>query len=321
MAEGNGIMVYSDDPDLTVEMLGKAREIADDLRCELTAVIIGHNVAEKADELAKYGAEKVVAIDDPSLERFQVDRYLSALHGLVTDKKLKIVMVGSTRNGKPLAAKLAMRLDAGCIPDCVKLTIADGKLVGERMTYGGNAMAKMTFKSDPQIVTVPARAFEKPPMKESKGQVEKVAVKFDEAKTETIDVKPSAASSVRIEDAQVIVSCGRGLEKKEDKALLDDLSNAMCGQVGCSRPLAEDRKWFTEWIGLSGHKVRPKLYVACGISGVIQHVAGIRDSRIIVAINKDPEAPINEVADYAINGNLYEILPALTQAIKKQLQK
>jgi electron transfer flavoprotein alpha subunit len=123
-----------------------------------------------------------------------------------------------------------------------------------------------------------------------------------------------------VEEAQVIVSCGRGLEKKEDRALLEELSQVLCGQVGCSRPLAEDRKWFSEWIGLSGHKVKPKLYIACGISGVIQHVAGIRDAKVIVAINKDEQAPIFEIADYGVVGNLYEILPALKEAIKKQLQ-
>jgi electron transfer flavoprotein alpha subunit len=127
-------------------------------------------------------------------------------------------------------------------------------------------------------------------------------------------------SNVRIEDAQVIVSCGRGLAKKEDKVLLDELAGALCGQVGCSRPLAEDRKWFSEWVGLSGHKVKPKLYVACGISGVIQHVAGIRDAKVIVAVNKDEQAPIFEIADYAVVGDLYQILPALKEAIHKQLK-
>jgi electron transfer flavoprotein alpha subunit len=127
-------------------------------------------------------------------------------------------------------------------------------------------------------------------------------------------------SNIRVEDADVIVSGGRGLQKKEDTALLSDLASVLGGVVGNSRPLAEDRKWFTEWVGLSGHKVKPKLYIACGISGVIQHVAGIRDAKVIVAINKDEQAPIFEVADYGVVGNLYEILPALKEAIKKQLQ-
>jgi electron transfer flavoprotein alpha subunit len=231
------------------------------------------------------------------------------------------MLIGSTRNGKPLAARLAMRLETGCVPDCARLSVDENRrLVGERITYGGNAVARVTFRSKPQIATVPARAFEKPELKERKGEIVKVDVKVEEPKTEVVETKPIEASSVKIEEADVIVSCGRGLAKKEDKALLDELATTLCGQVGCSRPLVEDRKWFTEWVGLSGHKVKPKLYIACGISGVIQHVAGIRDAKTIVVINKDEQAPIFEVADYAVVGDLYEILPALKEAIKKQLQ-
>jgi electron transfer flavoprotein alpha subunit len=194
-----------------------------------------------------------------------------------------------------------------------------GRLVGERITYGGNASARLTFKSKPQIATISFRTFEKPEPKERTGQLVKLDVKVDLPRTEVVETKPLETSSVRIEEAPIIVSCGRGLEKKEDKALLEELALVLCGQVGCSRPLAEDRKWFNEWVGLSGHKVKPKLYIACGISGVIQHVAGIRDAKVIVAINKDEQAPILEMADYIVIGNLYEILPALRDAVKKQL--
>ena len=235
--------------------------------------------------------------------------------------KPEIVLVGSTRNGKPLAARLATRLQTGCVPDCNRLSVDEqGRLIGERITYGGNAAAKIAFKTKPQIVTVPARAFEKPEPKDRDGQVVKLDVKIDEPKTEIVETKPLEISSVRIEDADVIVSCGRGLGKKEDKVLLEELATVVRGQVGCSRPLAEDRKWFSEWVGLSGHKVKPKLYIASGISGVIQHVAGIRDAKVIVAINKDPEAPIFEAADYSVVGDMYEIIPALKEAIKKQIR-
>jgi len=321
MSENNSVMVFSDKYDLALEILGKAREIADKLQTELTAVLIGHVVQKKADEMIKYGADKVYVVDNHGLERFQPEAYLGVLHHLAVSLKPEIILIGSTKNGKPLAARLATRLGTGCVPDCAKLSLDEQKrLVGERMTYGGNAMAKLTFKMKPQIATVPARAFEKPEPKDRKGQVIKLEVKMEEPKTEIVETKPLETSNVRIEEAEVIVSCGRGLEKKEDKVLLEELSTVLCGQVGCSRPLAEDRKWFSEWVGLSGHKVRPKLYIACGISGVIQHVAGIRDSKVIVAINKDPEAPIFEIADYGVVGNLYEILPALKESIKKQLQ-
>src|SRR4030043_207723 len=321
MSENKGVWVYSDKYDLTLEMLGKAREIADKLQTELATVLIGSSVQEKANELIKYGADKVYLVDSPVLDYFQAERYLSVLHNLTANYKPEILLIGSTKNGKPLAARLATRLDAGCVPDCARLSVDDQRrLIGERITYGGNAAAKMTFKTKPQIATVPSRAFEKPQPKERNGQVVKLDVKVEEPKTEIVETKPLETSSVRIEEAEVIISCGRGLEKKEDKVLLDELATVLCGQVGCSRPLAEDRKWFSEWVGLSGHKVRPKLYLACGISGVIQHVAGIRDSKVIVAVNKDEQAPIFEIADYGMEGNIYEILPALKEAIKKQLQ-
>jgi electron transfer flavoprotein alpha subunit len=321
VSENRGVWVFSEKHDLAIEMLGKGREIADKLQTELAAVLIGFNVQEKADELIKYGADKVYLVDNQALKHFQVEAYLSVLHNLAVNYKPEIILIGSTRNGKPLAARLATRLEAGCIPDCAKLSVDEyRRLIGERITYGGNAAAKITFKTKPQIATIPARAFEKPEPKARSGELVKLDVKVEESKTEVVETKPLETSSVRIEDADVIISCGRGLGKKEDKALLDELATVLCGQVGCSRPLAEDRKWFTEWVGLSGHKVKPKLYIACGISGVIQHVAGIRDAKVIVAINKDEQAPIFEVADYGVVGNLYEILPALKEALKKQLQ-
>ncbi len=322
MSEPKGVLVFSDNQDLALEILGKAREIADKLQAELSVLIIGKGVEEKAAVLARFGADNVYVVDNPALERFQAESYLSVLHNLVANYKPEIVLLGSTKNGKPLAARLATKLDVGCVPDCARLSVDEaGRLVGERMTYGGNAVAKVTFRTKPQVATVPSRAFEKPEPEERKGQLIKLDAKVEQSRLEVIETKPLETSNVRIEDASTIVSCGRGLEKKEDKVLLGDLSKVLCGQVGCSRPLAEDRKWFSEWVGLSGHKVKPKLYIACGISGVIQHVAGIRDSKVIVAINKDEQAPIFEMADYGVVGNLYEILPALKEAIKKQLQQ
>ena len=320
MSEYEGVLVFSDMYDLMLEMLGKGREIADKLQSELVVVLPRKGASDKANELVRYGADKVYVVENDALESFQAEACLGILHDLVLQHKPEVVLVGSTRNGKPLAARLATRLEAGCVPDCNRLSVDEnGWLVGERITYGGNASAKIVFKSKPQIVTVPSRAFEKLEQKEHNGQVVKVDAKVDAGRVEVVSRKPLETSSVRIEEAEVIVSCGRGLRNKEDRVLLDELAGVLGGQVGSSRPLAEDRKWFSEWVGLSGHKVKPKLYVACGISGVIQHLAGIRDAKVIVAVNKDEQAPIFEVADYGVVGDLYEVLPALKEALKKQL--
>ena len=186
--------------------------------------------------------------------------------------------------------------------------------------YGGNALATEICRVKPQIATIPPRVFQKLESKERKGHVVKADVKLEEPRTEVVETREIEAMKVKIEEAKVIVAGGRGVEKKEDFRILEDLARILGGQVGNSRPLAEDRKWFTEWIGLSGHKVRPLLYVACGISGVIQHVAGIRDSQVIVAINKDAEAPILEVADYVVVGDLYEIVPVLSAVLRRLLK-
>jgi len=320
LSEYEGVWVFSENQPLMLELLGKGREIADKLQTELTAIVLGSGVKEKAEEAVNYGADKVYVVDDPKLETFQAERYLSALASLTSQYKPETFLIGSTKDGKALAARLATRLNTGCVTDCLQIEVTSEKgLTARKIVYGGNAIATITWRTKPQIATVPPRTFEKPEFKERKGQIIQVDVELEEPKTEKVEVKPLEVSQVKIEEADVIVSCGRGFEKKEDLALAEELAKILNAQVGCSRPLAEDRKWFSEWIGLSGHKVKPSLYIACGISGVIQHVAGIRDSKIIVAINTDENAPIVEMADYIIVGDIHEMIPAITEAFKKHL--
>jgi len=322
MNEHHGVWVYSENVDLMLEMLSKAVELAGKLQTEVAALLIGHEVKSRANELAGYGAKKVYVVDNPALKGFQSERYLSALTILVKEHKPEIFLVGSTRKGRELAARLATRLETGCVPDCTNLSLDDqGRLVTERIVYGGNASVTQVFQKKPQIACVPPRTFEKPAFAERKGEIIDANIpQFEAPKTETVEVKPIEAAAVKIEEARVVVVGGRGVEKKEDFAIIEGLCHVLGGQVGYTRPLAEDRKWFKgDWIGLSGHKIKPVLYISCGVSGVIQHVAGIRDSQIIVAINKDPEAPIFEIADYIVVGDLYEIVPALETALKKLL--
>jgi electron transfer flavoprotein alpha subunit len=323
MVENHEVWVYSENMDLMQEMLNKAIELAGKRQTDVAALLIGHEVKDRANDLISYGANKVYLVDNPSLKGFQSEIYLSALSALVKNYQPEILLMGSTRKGRELAARLATRFEAGCVPDCTNLSLDEqGRLVAERVVYGGNASATHVFLTKPQIACVPLRTFEKPAKTESKkGEIVDTGfTQFDTPKSETIEFKPLEAATVKIEEAKVVIVGGRGVEKKEDFILLENLCHVLGGQVGYTRPLAEDRKWFKgDWIGLSGHKIKPALYVSCGVSGVIQHVAGIRDSQVIVAINKDPEAPIFEMADYAVIGDLYEILPALEAAFKKLL--
>jgi len=320
LSEYKGVWVFSENKDLMLELLGKGRELADRLRGELAAVLLGCNIKNWAKELIGYGANKVYVVDHPLLKKFHAEPYASALTQLAQQYKPEILLIGSTRRGKELASRVATGLETGCVSDCTQLSIDEkGELLMSRVVYGGNAIATEVCRVKPQIAAVPPRAFEKPEYKEGKGEVIEAEVKLEEPRTEVVEVREIEAARVKIEEAKVVVAGGRGVQKKEDFQILEELAQVLGGQVGYTRPLAEDRKWFTEWIGLSGHKVKPALYIACGISGVIQHVAGIRDSQIIVGINKDPEAPIFEVADYVVVGDLYEVVPALSAALKKLL--
>jgi electron transfer flavoprotein alpha subunit len=322
MSAAKGVWVYSENSDLALELIGKGRELANKLQAPLTAILLGFNVQGNAQQLVQHGADKVLVADNSQLKEFRAEPYLGALTTLAKQYSPDIILIGSTRRGKELAARLATRLETGCVPDSAKLSLNDqGNLVAERIVYGGNAAAKIIFRTKPQIATVPPRTFEKPTLVAGRtGEIVSVDVPFEEAKTEIIEVKQIEASQVKIEEARVVICGGRGVEKKEDFKMFDELAQLTGGQVGNTRPLAEDRKWFSEWVGLSGHKIKPTLYIGCGVSGVIQHVAGIRDSQVIVAINKDAEAPLCEIADYVVMGNLYEIVPALVDALKRQLK-
>ncbi len=320
MSEHKGVWVFSENYDLMVELLAGGTPLAMGLKSELAAVLLGMGIENKANEVIKHGADRVFVVDHPRLREFQIEAYLNALTRLAKSNKPEIILIGSTKNGKELASRLATRLQAGCTPDCSQLSINEkGQLVTKRIVYSGTALVTASYRKKPQIATVPLRTFEKLEPKERKGEVVKASVEFEEPKLEIVGVNKIEVADVRIEEARIVVCGGRGIEKKEDFKPLEELAQTLGGQVGNTRPLAEDRKWFTGWVGLSGKKIKPTLYIGCGISGMIQHVAGMRDSQVVVAINKDPEAAIFEVADYVVIGDLYELVPAIVEALKKTL--
>ena len=312
------VWVYSEREEISLELLGKAGELAEKLGGEAVALALGSGVTDLAQRLAQ-SADKVYVVDNPQLERLDSEVYAKVIHQLAERYSPDIILVGSTKYGKELAARLATRLKVGCIPDCIRLDLdGEGRLVADRLVYGGRAISTQACNTKPAIATVPPRTFEK--AEETKnGEVEKVELEVEPPRTSLIEVKGKEIGGAALEEAEVVIVGGRGLERKEDVEMLRELAKVLGGEVGCTRPLAEDRGWFTEWVGLSGHKIKPRLYIGVGISGAIQHVAGIRDSKIVVAINKDPEAPIFQMADYAVIGDLYEVVPALTEALKKKL--
>jgi electron transfer flavoprotein alpha subunit len=316
------VLVYSDDKKITIEMLSKAIEIAKENNQKVTAVIIGKPDDTIAKEFISYGADNVFQAET-DLKSFKAEEYADILANIVKETKSEVIFIGSNKNGKEVAARLGGKLNAGCVVDSNNIYFKDKKLTAERVVYSGNAIAVNQFTSKPAIVTIPSKAFD--PIKQDtgrKGEIIKKKIDFEKSKSKILKVQEMKTGGVNVEDAEIIVSCGRGLKNKDDIKIIQELADVLKGKtVGCSRPIAADLKWMSEdhWIGLSGHKVKPKLYIAAGISGQIQHIAGMRDSGIIVAVNKDPEALIFKSADYGIVGDLYEVLPKLTSAVKEKM--
>ena len=316
------VLVYSNDKKLTFELLNKGSELAKELSKKLTAVIIGKSDDALANDYIAHGADNVF-IAETDFENFKAEEYADFLINIIKYTQSETILIGSNKNGKELASRLAGKLNAGCIVDCNNIHLKDKKLTTERVVYSGNAIAVEQFNSKPVIVTIPPKVFDPFP-KDDKRKGEITKKKFDVEKSESkiLKIQEMKIGDVNVEDAEIIVSCGRGFKNKDDIKLVQELADVLKGKtVGCSRPIAADLKWLSEdhWIGLSGHKVKPKLYIAAGISGQIQHIAGMRDSGIIVAINKDPEALIFKSADYGIVGDLYEIIPKLTNAVKEKM--
>jgi len=313
------VLVYSDDKKLVFELLNKAGELAKELGKKVNAVIISDGDAK---EYISYGADNVVIVET-DLKDFKAEEYTDYLYNVIKETGVETVLIGSNKNGKELASRLAGKLSTGCIIDANKIYVKDKKIVAERVVYSGNAIAVQQFNSKPSIVTIPPKVFDPLPRDDNrKGEI--INKKFDIEKyaSKIVKITEMKTGDVNVEDADIIVSCGRGFKNKDDIKLVQELADALKSKtIGCSRPIAADLKWLSEdhWIGLSGHKVKPKLYIAAGISGQIQHIAGMRDSGTVVAINKDPEALIFKSADYGIVGDLYEVLPKLTAAIKEKM--
>jgi electron transfer flavoprotein alpha subunit/NAD-dependent dihydropyrimidine dehydrogenase PreA subunit len=302
------------------ELIGKGRELADKLEERLECVVLGEHMTAQAEDLATYGVDRVYLFDSPLLADFRDDPYTHLLSTLVRSVKPSIVLIGATSIGRSLAPRLAIRLQTGLTADCTGLDIdAEGNLLQTRPAFGGNVMATILCTSHrPQMATVRYKV-----MKRAEKQLgrrgELVLKDVGEAVTDRTRILSVSTESedVSLTEAQIIVSGGKGLGSPDGFKLLEELADALGGAVGASR-LVVDEGWipFKHQVGLSGKTVRPRLYIACGISGAVQHLAGMQTSDVIVAINKDPSAPIFKIADYGIVGDLYDVIPEITRLLK-----
>jgi len=322
MKEYEGLMVFAEQREgkihpVSYELLGKGKEITGRLGVELSSVLLGHQMEEEAKELIYYGADKVFFYDHPALKDFDLLNYKHNIVRLVKEVKPEIFLFGATRLGRSLGPRVAVALDTGLTADCTGLDLdEDGNLVQIRPAFTGNILAHIKTWTRPQMSTVRYKVMQKKARDANRrGEIIK---KDTELVPSLLTIKKKEKlGGVNISEADVIVSGGRGLKKAEDFGILAALAELLGGVVGSSRPLVDDG-WIGKehQVGFSGNTVKPKLYVACGISGSPQHLAGMRDSDVIVAINSDPSAPIFKLADYGIVGDLYEVVPRLTNEIK-----
>jgi electron transfer flavoprotein alpha subunit len=309
--------------EVAFELLGEGRKLADELGEELAGVLIGDKVGHLCDEIIAHGADKVYVVEAPELAQYQTDAYTKVFTKLIESYAPSIILLGATYNGRDLGPRVAARVGTGLTADCTNLVIeAESRLCGwTRPAFGGNIMATILCpKHRPQMGTVRPRVFKKsePDYKRS-GKVIHVPsnVEKNDLRTRVVEVLQSCAASINLEDAEIIVSGGRGMCKAENFALLDELAGVVGGVVAASRAAVEQGwKPATHQVGQTGKSVGPKIYIACGISGAIQHIAGIQGSDIIIAINKDLEAPIFQVAHFGIVGDVLEIVPALTESFR-----
>lgn len=328
MAEYKGVLVHCEVGEsklapIATELLGAGSRIANDLGQELSAVLIGSNVAVAASEAIAYGAKKVYVVDDPLLKDYNTDSYLAVMDKVIKQALPQIVLLGQTQNGRDLTPRLAFRLDTAATLDCIALGIDPGskRMLMTKPVYGGNAQAIMVCQNDPQIATVRSKAMNPASREDSRqGEVINIAAGIDPAsvRTRLVERKIEAAAGVKLEDAHVIVSGGRGIGGPDGFKQLEELAKVLKGAMGASRPPC-DNKWVpdTVQIGLTGKIVSPDLYIAVALSGSSQHLSGCSGSKVIVAINKDAEANIFKVAHYGVVGDWKKALPAFTAKVKE----
>jgi electron transfer flavoprotein alpha subunit len=305
------------------QLLGKGRELANILKVDLTLVLLGYNFEDKLEEFGNYGANKVIFVRSKILKNYYSDLYVKTITELVQDIKPEIILIGATPTGRDFAPRVAKRLNAGLTADCTGLDIDSetGNLLQTRPTFGGNIMATIrTPNSRPQMATVRPGIFKTPEKTSNKAEIEIVDYDYKEkdSVTKIVKIINREKTKVNLEDAEIIVTGGRGVGSKENFKIIEELAEVLNAEVGGSRVTVE-----LDWIehgrqvGQTGKTVSPKLYIACGISGAIQHVVGMQSSDIIVAINRDPNAPIFKVAHYGIVGDLHKVIPALIEEIKR----
>jgi electron transfer flavoprotein alpha subunit len=322
----NNVLVIAEQRDgvlkkAAFEMLGTGAELAAALGGQVEAALLGSELGDLPNALAQYGATKVYVADDEGLATYSSEGYTDTLAAFVGKIEPAIVLIGATAMGKDLGPRLAARLGVGLASDCTALEIDDGRLLATRPIFAGKALAKVKLNGDPQMATVRPNVLAAPePDADAAAAVEPVAALTDNVRAMVVDVVGAGEGEIDVSEADIIVTGGRGVGGPEGFAPVRSLAKTLGAAVGASRA-AVDAGWIehTHQVGQTGKTVTPNLYIACGVSGAIQHLAGMKTSKVIVAVNKDPEAPIFNVANYGIVGDLFEVVPLLEKELQALL--
>lgn len=322
IADYNGVWVFAEQREghlekVSLELLGEGRKIADKLGVKLTALLLGSGIKDLGKGLRNHGADEVLVVDNKELEHYTTDGYTKVICDLVNKRKPGILFIGATFIGRDLGPRVAARLETGLTADCTSLDvdITNRNLLATRPAFGGNLMATIVCPDHrPQMATVRPGVFEKLEEEEKEGGVEEIPVNLssEDIRTKVLEIVKENKEIVDISEANFIVAGGRGMGSQENFKLLYELAEALGGVVAASRA-AVDKGWLDKayQVGQTGKTVRPNIYIACGISGAIQHVAGMQDSDLIIAVNKDESAPIMKIADYGIVGDIVKVIPQM----------
>ena len=331
MAEAQGVLVLGDSADnelssISKELLAAGRKLADDLGEELAIGLLGDTLDQPSQQAISHGADKVYAVNHPNLAEYQVELYLSAIEALAKEISPRIVLIGRTNQGRELAPRLAFRLGVGLAQDCLEVSVdsASKTLFANRPVYGGNAVAVVSCNYTPQVAAIRPKVYEPlEPDASRQGQVVSFPVELDlaQARSRVVNVVAEESEGIKLEEARIVVSGGRGLGGPEPFQDLEQLAKALGGAVGASRA-AVDSGWVPSsyQVGLTGKTITPEVYITVAISGASQHMAGCSGAKVIVAINKDAEANIFKEARYGVVGDWQEIVPAFTEAVRELVQ-
>lgn len=314
------MLIYCEKRDVLYELLSGGRALSAELGLTPAAAIFDPGDADEHERCFRYGAQRLYVGRSPHLADCEVERTAETLAQIAAGNGVRVVLIGSTRRGKELAGRLAQKLAAGCVTDAIGLAVRDGKLVTQRYALGGNTVATEVLKGRVRVVAVKPKVFEAVDANQRGGEILPLELDLAPPRVTVVQRQSKAGEKVNLEQAEVVVAIGRGLKRREDLTLVQELADALRGELGCSRSLSSDYGWLSEqrMIGISGKQCSPRLHISVGLSGQIQHTVGILGSKIIVAINKDRSAPIFQIADYGIVGDLYEVVPALVQRLKKR---